>query len=72
MAPFPHVAGGGGGVGLVDGGPETRCVRCVVHLLLLSRVSRQRWRVVGRVATLVRLLVSMVLRALCRWQGRVP
>ena len=61
-----------GVAGLVIGGVESGCVKCVVHLLLLLRVSQRRCRVINRVFTLVRLLVSGVLRVLCRWQGPVP
>ena len=60
------------GVWLVGGEVESRCVRCVVHLLLLLQVSQWRCRVVCRVTTVVHLLVLGVVRALRRWQGPVP
>ena len=45
-------------VGVVGGGEESRCVRCVVHLLLLRlQVSQWRCSVARRVTTLVHMLV---------------
>ena len=71
-------------VGVVGGGVP-RCVRCVVHLLLLWLQVLQWLRCVARrVTTLVHMLVldgqwlwllgprSGVLRVLRRWQGPVP
>ena len=54
------------------GGLEVQCVWCVVYLLVLLWVSHFRCRVVGRVATLIRLLVTGVLLALRQWSGPVP
>ena len=53
-------------------GVEVRCVRCVVHLLVLLWVSHFRCRFVGRVATLIRLLVTGVFRLIRQWSGPVP
>ena len=48
---------------------EGRCVWCVVQLLVLLWVSHFWFRFVGRVVTLVRLLVTGVLRVLRQWLG---
>ena len=67
----------------MGGGVESRCVRCVVHLMLLWLQVLQWLRCVARkVTTLVLVLDgqwlwllgprSGVLRILCRWQGPVP
>ena len=54
------------------GGVEVRCVWCVAYLLVLLWVSHFRCRFVGRVATLICLLVTGVLRVLRQWSGPVP
>ena len=54
------------------GGVEVRCVWCVVYQLVPLWVSHFRCRFVGRVATLIRLLVTGVLRVRRQWSGRVP
>ena len=60
------------GAGVMEGGVESWCVTCVVHLRLLRLQVLQWLRYSARrVTTLGHMLLLLVPRIFCRWLGPV-